>query len=156
MTISLNPRYTNHNYIWTMNNQILKQGKTSTHVGIPITNDMKCHEKVQNACRKGRAALHRLLGLSAAIQSPRLNPLTLTKLYKSIVIPSALYGCETWSHLTLHDLNELEKFQHFCVKKIQCLPWQTRSYMCESLLGLPKLSLEIDKFKESCSFYNDS
>ena len=147
MTISLNPRYTNHNYIWTLNNQILKQVKTSTHVGIPITNDMKCHEKVQNACRKGGAALHRLLGLSAAIQSPRLNPLTLTKLYKSIVIPSALYGCETWSRLTLHDLNELEKFQHFCVKKIQCLPWQTRSYMCESLLGLPKLSLEIDKRK---------
>ena len=49
--------------------------------------------------------------------------------------------------LELHDLNELEKFQHFCVKKIQCSPWQTLSYMCESLLGLPKLSLEIDKRK---------
>ena len=147
MVITLNQRSINHNFVWTIDNQILKQSNTSTHVGIPITNDMKCHEKVQNACRKGRAAFHRLLDLSSAAESPRLNPLTLTKLYKSIVIPSTLYGCETWSRLTAHDLNELEKFQHFCVKKIQCLPWLTRSYMCESLLGLPKLSSEIDKRK---------
>ena len=68
MIITLNPRSINHNYIWTIETQILKQSKTSTHVGIPITNDMKCHEKVQNACRKGRAALHRLLNLSSATQ----------------------------------------------------------------------------------------
>ena len=43
---------------------------------------------------------------------------------------------------------KIAKFQHYCVrKKIQCLPNQTQSYMCESLLGLPKLSYEIDKRK---------
>ena len=147
MIVSLNNRSSDASYIWTINSQTLKQNKSSTHVGIPITNDIKCHGKVQNACRKGRAALHRLIGLNTTAQSPKLNPLTLTKLYKSVVIPSAIYGCETWSRLTVSDVNELEKFQHYCVKKMQCLPSQSRSYMCESLLGLPKLSYEIDKRK---------
>ena len=38
------------------------------------------------------------------------------------MIPSALYGCETWSQMTISDA-------------------------CESLLGLPKLSYEIDERK---------
>lgn len=147
MIASLNPRLSTANYIWTVNNETLKQSKSSTHVGIPIASNMKCHEKVQNACRKGRAALHRLIGLDVTAQFPKLNPLTLAKLYKSVVIPSALYGCETWSQMTASDFNELEKFQHYCVKKMQCLPIQTRSYMCESLIGIPKISLEIDKRK---------
>ena len=147
MTASLNPRLSTVNYIWTVNNEALKQSRSSTHVGIPITSNMKCHEKVQNACRKGRAALHRLIGLDATAQFPKLNPITLTKLYKSVVIPSALYGCETWYQMTASDFNELEKFQHYCVKKIQCLPMKTRSYMSESLIGLSNISFEIDKRK---------
>lgn len=48
---------------------------------------IKYHEKVQNACRKGRAALHRLVGIDMAEQCRKLNPWTLVKLYKSVVIP---------------------------------------------------------------------
>ena len=147
MIISTNRRATDTNYIWRVKSENLTVVQCSTHVGIPISNNMKCRSKVENASRKGRVALHRLGGLDLSSNSPKLNPLTLTKLYKSIVIPSALYGCETWSQMTISDVQEVEKFQHYCVKKIQCLPNQTRSYMCESLLGLPKLSYEIDKRK---------
>ena len=31
------------------------------------------------------------------------------------------------------------------MKKIQCLPMKTRSYMCESLIGLSNISFEMDK-----------
>lgn len=147
MIISTNRRAMDTNYIWTVKSETLTVAQCSTHVGIPISNNMKCRSKVENASRKGRAALHRLVGLDLSSDSPKLNPLTLTKLYKSIVIPSALYGCETWSQMTTSDILEIDKLQHYYVKKIQYLPNQTRSYMCESLLGLPKLSYEIDKRK---------
>ena len=89
MIISTNRRATDINYIWTVKSGNLTVVHCSTHVGIPISNNMKCRSKVENASRKGRVALHRLVGLDLSSYSSKLSPLTLTNLYKSIVIPSA-------------------------------------------------------------------
>ncbi len=76
-----------------------------------------------------------------------LNPLTSTKLYKKIIVPTTLYGCELWNDVTQSDINTITRHQHKIVKKIQGFPVRTRSDICESMLGLQRLSAEIDKRK---------
>ena len=76
-----------------------------------------------------------------------LNPLTSASLYKKIVIPTALYGSELWNNLSKTDIIKVDRLQHYIVKRIQGFKTRTRSDMCESMLGLRKLSTEIDKRK---------
>lgn len=81
-------------------------------------------------------------------------------LYKKVVLPSTLYGCEIWNELKSQDYQLLNKFQHFIVKDIQGLKTSTRSDMCESLVGLRPITSEIDKkkllfFEKLCNFSHD-
>ena len=76
-----------------------------------------------------------------------VNPLVNTTLYKRVVLPSFLYGCETWTNLRQVDIMNINKFQHYAAKLIRNFRKQTRSDMCESLLGLPRLCSEVDKRK---------
>ena len=76
-----------------------------------------------------------------------LNPLTSVNLYKKIVVPIVLYGCEIWNNLNKNDIDIINRLQHFIVKKILGLPIRTRSDICESMLGLTRLSAEVEKRK---------
>ena len=116
MIISINNCATDINYIWTVRSENLTVVQCSIHVGIPISNNMKCRSKVENSSRKRKIAFHCLVGLDLSSNSHKLIFFTLTKLCKSVVIPSALYGCETWSQMTMSDVEEIGKFQHYCVE----------------------------------------
>ena len=58
-----------------------------------------------------------------------------------------LYGCEIWSNLTKKDIHQLEVFQHYAAKIILNVRKSTRSDMCESMLGLNRITCEIEKRK---------
>ena len=60
---------------------------------------------------------------------PLLQPI-----YKSIVLPKALYGCEVWSQLSPTQLSTLERAHRFCVKFMQSLPRNTDTDVTLSLL----------------------
>ena len=55
------------------------------------------------------------------------------------MILSVLYGCELWNNLSEKDVSEINKFQHMASRHIQGL-----TDMRESLIGLTKLSSEVD------------
>jgi len=75
------------------------------------------------------------------------NPLTHTSLYKKVIIPLALYGCEIWTNITTKNNNHLEIFQHKCLKQIQNLRKTTRSDMVEPVTGTLRISTTIEKRK---------
>ena len=77
----------------------------------------------------------------------QLHPLTYLKLYKTITLTSALYGCELWSHLSKVEYEMIERLQRFCCKRIQSFGRRTRSNICCSMLGLPSLESYIDTQK---------
>ena len=79
--------------------------------------------------------------------SEELNPITIAKLYKKVVLPSVLYGSEMWCDLRRRLVENLNTFQHFFAKHAMGLPRQTRSDMCESMLGLLPITAEIDTKK---------
>ena len=49
--------------------------------------------------------------------------------------------------MSMSALQSAEVFHHYCLKKIQFLPKNTRSAMCQTLLGVGSLLSEIDKRK---------
>ena len=74
----------------------------------------------------------------------RVNPASMAHLYKTIVLPSILYGCELWNHTNNEDLRRLNTLQHGIIKQILGLPKLTRSDICEQLLDILPISAEID------------
>ena len=79
--------------------------------------------------------------------SGTVNPLTVTSLYRKVILQSSLYGCELWNELSISDTKKLSQLQHFLVKEMQGFVTRTRSDMCESMLGLLEIVREIDKRK---------
>lgn len=73
--------------------------------------------------------------------------MTLSHLYKTVVLPSALYGCELWNCISSSDLQKLNVFQHFVCKNSLNLLKSCRSDICESLFGVLPIEAEIDTRK---------
>ena len=73
-----------------------------------------------------------------------LHPLTCKTIYKSIVLPKALKGCENWDILSDTDLLTLERAHRFCVKHMQSLSTCTRTDTALSLLGVFPIETDID------------
>lgn len=110
------------------------------HLGIIINNKLTLSDRIITACRKGQKSYFALNDIG----SNYLNPLTLSHLYKTIVLPTVLYGCELWSNLSTNDLQRLNVFQHFVCKNAQNLPTKTRSDICESVFNVLPIKSEID------------
>ncbi|KAH3876191.1 hypothetical protein DPMN_000026 [Dreissena polymorpha] len=62
------------------------------------------------------------LSLSQVSGRSGANPNTAIKLYKTAVIPKALFGCELWNSISIADMQQLEVAHHFCLKRAQGLP----------------------------------
>ena len=123
----------------------LQQVQFTTHLGITQDSNLKLGRRITDRCQKAKNSFFAMIGLGLHPQG--LNPLTSTSLYKKIIIPTVLYGCELWNDLTQSNIDTINKFQHFIVKKIQGFTMRTRSDICESMLGLIRLSAEVEKRK---------
>ena len=75
------------------------------------------------------------------------SPITLAKLYKTIVLPTVLYGWETWTNRSKRKPQDLNLFQHYVVKKIQQFPVTIRSDIAECLPGLFRITVKVDRRK---------
>ena len=76
-----------------------------------------------------------------------LNSLTCTKLYRSVVLPKAFYGCESFSNLSDSIIIQLERAHRFCIKYMQGFGIRTRTDIALGLLGVLSLESEIDLYK---------
>ncbi|OOZ37539.1 RNA-directed DNA polymerase, partial [Solemya elarraichensis gill symbiont] len=133
------------NFDFRLGNAPLKLATEQDHLGMVVSDKLTSSEMVKKAVQKGRKKVFAILGMGDEfLQS---NPLVLTHLYKKIVLTSVLYGCEFWNSLSRNDLRSLEVFQHFVCKLFLRLPTRTRSDMCESILGVHRITAEIDKRK---------
>ena len=81
------------------------------------------------------------------LHQDNLHPLTCIKIYYSVVLPKALYGCENWFDLTESELLSLERAHRFCVKHMQSRSKRTRTDAALSLLGVFPIELELDSRK---------
>jgi len=71
-------------------------------------------EEIKSRLRLGNACYHSVQNLlSSRLLSKNLK----IKIYRTIILPVVLYGCETWS-LTLREERKLRVFEHMVLRRI--------------------------------------
>ena len=99
-------------------------------------------DSVRDASTKLRGTFLSLV--NSGLHPHGLNPLTFLSIYKYVVLPKALYGCELWSSLSLANITQLERSQRFCLKFIQKVTVFTNNDIVLAACGVSPIETEID------------
>jgi len=84
------------------------------YLGTTLTNQNSIQEEIKSRLKSGNACYHSVQNLlSSSLLSKNLN----IKIYRTIILPVVLYGCETWS-LTLREERRLRVFQNRVLRRI--------------------------------------
>jgi hypothetical protein len=84
------------------------------YLGTTLTNRNSIQEEIKSRLNSGNACYHSVQHL---LSSSLLFKNTKIKIYRSIVLPVFLYGCETWS-LTLREEHRLRVFENRMLRRI--------------------------------------
>jgi hypothetical protein len=84
------------------------------YLGATITNENLIQEEVKRRLNSGNACYHSVQNL---LSSRLLSKNIRVRIYKSIILPVVLYGCETWS-LTLREEQRLRVFGNRVLRRI--------------------------------------
>jgi hypothetical protein len=80
------------------------------YLGTTIKNQNLIQEEIKRRLNSGNACYHSVKNLlSSRLLSKNLK----IRIYKTIILPVVLYGCETWS-LTLREEHRLRVFENRC------------------------------------------
>jgi hypothetical protein len=82
--------------------------------GITATNQNVIQEEIKRRLNSGNACYHSVENLlSSRLLFESIN----VRLYKTMILPVVLYGCETWS-LTLREEHRLRVFENRVLRRI--------------------------------------
>ena len=95
MVMSASKRNAPQHFTWKIYSQP-SEVVTARHVGILMSSNLKPDIAITDACQRGRAAFHSTFGFAFKTQIS-INPSSSLKLYRSVVQPAFLYGCESMS-----------------------------------------------------------
>ena len=84
------------------------------YLGTTLTTQNSIQEKIKSRFKSGNACYHSLQNLlSSSLLSKNLK----IKIYRTIILPVILYGCETWS-LTMWEERRLRVFENRVFRRI--------------------------------------
>ena len=130
------------NRMLTMGDDIVKEDIIYKHLGISLNKSLSIDDNVKEAASKIKGTFLSLV--NSGIHDQGFNPITSRRIYKTVVLPKALYGCELWHTLLPKHIDLLEKSHKFCIKFIQSLPRRTSTYLAFSLLNIKGIEYDID------------
>jgi hypothetical protein len=84
------------------------------YLGTTLTDQNCIQEEIKSRLNSGNACYHSVQSLLSSRLLPRNVKV---KVYKTIILPVVLYGCETWS-LTLRDDHRLRVFENRVLRRI--------------------------------------
>jgi len=97
-----------------IDNSTFERVEEFRYLGISLTNQNSIAEEIKSRLRSGNACYHLVQNLlSSRLQSKNLK----FKIYRTIILPVVLYGCETWS-LTLREERKLSVFESMVLRRI--------------------------------------
>ena len=94
MQFSLNKNHVYFTFPWN----IVDLVDNYCHFGFELNSKFKSNERTNSACRNGTNSYFAFSGA----MSKETHPSVLLKLYKTVVLPSVLYGSEIWPNLNRH------------------------------------------------------
>ena len=101
-------------YVVRIDNSTFERMEEFKHLGTTLSNQNSIAEEIKSRLRSGSACYHSVRNLlSSRLLSKNLN----IKIYRTIMLPVVLYGCETWS-LTLREERKLRVFENLMLRRI--------------------------------------
>jgi hypothetical protein len=83
------------------------------YLGTILTNQNDIHGEIKSRLNSGNACYYSVQNLLSSRLSKNLK----IKIYKTVILPTVLYGCETWS-LALKEEHRLRVFENRVLRKI--------------------------------------
>jgi hypothetical protein len=83
-------------------------------LGTTVTDQNCIHEEIKSRLNAGNACYH---SVQSRLSSRLLSKNVKVKIYKTIILPVVLYGCEAWS-LTLREEHRLRVFENRVLRSI--------------------------------------
>ena len=97
-----------------IDNSSLESVEQFKYLGTTLTNQNSIQEEIKSRLKSGNACYHSVQNLlSSRLLSKNLK----IKIYRTIILPVVLYGCETWS-LTLKEERKLRVFENMVLRRI--------------------------------------
>ena len=114
----------------SINGSTLKNVQTFPYLGSVLSTKADIEAETLHRLKAASCAFGRLRERVFAERSLRKD--TKLLVYKAVVLPSLLYGSETWTTYRRH-LNVLEKYHQRCLRRILGVTWQDRRTNCSVL-----------------------
>ena len=127
---------------WSLGDKQILEAENYTHLGINCNKYFNITNSLIDANTKLRGTFFSVV--NSGLCPSGINPMTSITIYKSVVLPKALYGCEFWNTMTISDITKLERAHRFCIKYIQNLPPYSRTAIALCSVGLTSIESEID------------
>jgi len=97
-----------------INNSTFERVEEFKYLGTTLTHQNSIPEEIKSRLRLGNACYHSVQNLlSSRLLSKNLK----IKIYRTIILPVVLYGCETWL-LTLREERKLKMFENMVLRRI--------------------------------------
>jgi len=97
-----------------IDNSAFERVEEFKYLGTNLTNQNSIPEEIKSRLRSGNAWYHSVQNLLSSMLLPKNLKI---KIYKTIILPIVLYGCETWS-LTLREERKLWVFENMVLRRI--------------------------------------
>jgi hypothetical protein len=104
----MRPLCTGQNEYIQIGNKSFETVEQFKYLGTTLTNQNSIHEEIKNRLKSGNACYHSVQNL---LSSSLLYKNVKIKIYRTIILPVVLYGCETWS-VTLREECRLRVFEN--------------------------------------------
>jgi len=97
-----------------IDNSSIERVEEFKYLGTTLTNQNYIQEEIKSRLKLGNACYYLVLNLlSSRLLSKNLK----IKMYRTIILPVVLYGCETWS-LTLREERRLRVFENRVLRRV--------------------------------------
>ena len=122
-----------------MGKQQKQQETLSIFLGSKITADGECSYEIKRHLLLGRKAM---TNLESILKSRDITLLTKVHLFKVMIFPVVMYGCESWT-IKKAERQRIDAFELWCWRRLFRVPWTARRSNQSILMEVsPEYSLE--------------
>jgi hypothetical protein len=116
-------RHAQRSHSMKNDNSSFERVEEFNYLGTTVTNQNSIQEEIKGRLKSGNVCYHSVQNLlSSSLISKNLK----IKIYRTIILPVVLYGCETWL-LTLREERRLKLFENRVLRRIHAR-YNRRSY----------------------------